>query len=182
MYDAYGAQPRVRDVPVPACPDDGVVVEVRATGVCRSDWHAWRGHDPVPLPMTPGHELAGVVVEVGPSVRRVRVGQRVTAPFVCGCGRCAWCRAGDAQVCPDQYQPGFTGPGSFAERVALPAADTNVVVLPDEPYVFTADDGPEVFAATPTALVSGRLLTWYGPSLLERDTLLAQVGARRAPS
>ncbi|MFY0409768.1 helical backbone metal receptor [Solicola sp. PLA-1-18] len=64
----------------------------------------------------------------------------------------------------------------------LDAAGADVVLLPDEPYVFTADDGPEVFAATPTALVSGRLLTWYGPSLLERDTLLAQVGARRAPS
>ena len=158
MYDAYGAEPRVRDVPVPGCPDDGVVVEVRATGVCRSDWHAWRGHDPVPLPMTPGHELAGVVVEVGPSVRRVRVGQRVTAPFVCGCGRCAWCRAGDAQVCPDQYQPGFTGPGSFAERVALPAADTNVVVLPDEVgYVEAAALGCRVATAFRAVHAQGRL-------------------------
>lgn len=130
-YDAYGEVPRLLDVPPPGCPPDGAVVEVHATGVCRSDWHAWQGHDPVPLPMVPGHELAGVVVEVGPEVTSRRVGERVTVPFVCGCGHCAWCAAGEAQVCPDQQQPGFTMPGSFAERVALPAADLNLVPLPD---------------------------------------------------
>jgi alcohol dehydrogenase len=119
------------DASDPVCPPDGVVVEVRATGVCRSDWHAWQGHDPVPLPMVPGHELAGVVGEVGPEVTSHHVGERVTVPFVCGCGRCAWCAEGEAQVCPDQQQPGFTMPGSFAERVALPSADLNLVALPD---------------------------------------------------
>ena len=79
----------------------------------------------------PGHEYAGVVAAVGAAVTTRRVGERVTAPFVCGCGRCAWCAAGDAQVCPDQQQPGFTRPGSFAELVAVPAADLNVVPLPD---------------------------------------------------
>lgn len=131
VYDAYGATPEVRDVPEPACPEDGVVVRVGATGVCRSDWHAWRGHDPVPLPMTPGHELAGTVAAVGASVSRWSVGDRVTVPFVLGCGRCAFCRAGDQQVCPDQQQPGFTFPGSWAEQVAVPAADANVVRVPD---------------------------------------------------
>jgi alcohol dehydrogenase len=131
VYADHGALPRLTEVPEPACPEDGVVVAVRATGVCRSDWHAWRGHDPVPLPHTPGHELAGVVAEVGPSVRRWSVGDRVTVPFVCGCGTCEWCAAGEAQVCPQQTQPGFTGPGSFAQRVALHAADLNLVRLPD---------------------------------------------------
>ena len=131
-YDAYGATPSLLELPDPECPDDGVLVEVRATGVCRSDWHAWQGHDPVPLPQVPGHEFAGVVVAVGDRVARHRVGARVTAPFVCGCGRCSFCAAGDAQVCPDQSQPGFTMPGSFAELVAVPAADLNVVVLPDD--------------------------------------------------
>jgi alcohol dehydrogenase len=132
VFDEVGEIPSVREVPEPDCPPGAVVVAVRATGVCRSDWHAWRGHDPVALPHVPGHELAGEVVRVGDGVVRVRVGDRVTVPFVCGCGVCEYCRAGDAQVCPDQYQPGFTGPGSFADRVVLPAADTNVVVLPDE--------------------------------------------------
>lgn len=137
-YEAYGARPDLVDLPEPACPDDGVLVAVAATGVCRSDWHAWQGHDPVPLPMVPGHEFAGTIAAVGPLVRDRSVGERVTAPFVCGCGRCEWCAAGDAQVCPDQSQPGFTLPGSFAELVAVPAADLNVVPLPDEIDLVTA--------------------------------------------
>ncbi|QNN52381.1 zinc-dependent alcohol dehydrogenase family protein [Nocardioides mesophilus] len=137
-FSEYGGATAVVEVAAPACPADGVVVEVRATGVCRSDWHAWQGHDPVRLPHVPGHELAGVVAEVGPQVRTRRVGERVTVPFVCGCGRCALCAAGDAQVCPDQTQPGFTGPGSFAELVALHAADLNLVPLPDSVDFVTA--------------------------------------------
>lgn len=138
VYPDHGVLPEVAEVPPPRCPDDGVVVAVRATGVCRSDWHAWKGHDPVPLPHVPGHELAGVVAEVGPDVRRWSVGDRVTVPFVCGCGQCAWCAAGEAQVCPRQTQPGFTGPGSFAELVALHAADLNLVRLPDAVDFVTA--------------------------------------------
>ncbi len=126
-----GALPEVEEVPEPVCPPDGVVVAVEATGVCRSDWHGWRGHDPVALPHVPGHELAGTVARVGAAVTRWSPGDRVTVPFVCGCGRCGTCTTGDTQVCPDQTQPGFTGWGSFAERVALHAADTNLVALPD---------------------------------------------------
>lgn len=131
-YDAPLATPYLTDLPRPTCPADGVVVEVRATGVCRSDRHAWQGHEPVPLPHVPGHEYAGVVGEVGPDVRRWQVGDRVTVPFVLGCGTCAHCTTGDAQVCPQQEQPGFTLPGSFAEAVAVPRADHNVVALPDD--------------------------------------------------
>lgn len=130
-YASYGATPELVDVPEPGCPADGAVVAVHATGICRSDWHAWRGHDPVPLPMVPGHEFAGVVAAVGALVRGFAVGDRVTAPFVNGCGRCEWCRGGQAQVCPDQTQPGFTHPGSFAEQVVVRAADFNLVRLPE---------------------------------------------------
>lgn len=137
-YDGYGQPPRLVEVDEPDCPEDGAVVAVGATGVCRSDWHAWRGHDPVPLPMVPGHEFAGVVAAVGPAVRRFSVGDRVTAPFVNGCGSCAWCRTGQAQVCPDQTQPGFTHPGSFAERVVVRVADANLVRLPDAVDAVTA--------------------------------------------
>ena len=137
-YPDYGVMPEVTDVAEPACPDDGVVISVGATGVCRSDWHAWKGHDPVPLPHIPGHELAGTIAQTGPAVTRWRAGDRVTVPFACGCGRCDYCREGDTQVCPDQTQPGFTGPGSFAERVAIHAADTNLVALPDAVDFVTA--------------------------------------------
>ncbi|WP_194384052.1 zinc-dependent alcohol dehydrogenase family protein [Microbacterium luteum] len=132
VMDEIAGPLSVRDVAAPAAPVGGVVVAVKATGLCRSDWHAWVGHDDIALPHVPGHELAGVVDAVGAGVERWRVGDRVTVPFVCGCGRCTWCRRGDAQVCPDQQQPGFTHWGSFAERVALHAADTNLVAIPDD--------------------------------------------------
>ncbi|MFZ0529924.1 MAG: alcohol dehydrogenase catalytic domain-containing protein, partial [Propionicimonas sp.] len=131
VYARSGAEPVLTEVPEPECPADGAVIEVRATGVCRSDWHAWKGHDPVPLPNIPGHEFAGVVARVGPVVHDFAVGDRVTAPFVNGCGHCAYCGSGQAQVCPNQTQPGFTHPGSFAERVAVRAADFNLVRLPE---------------------------------------------------
>jgi D-arabinose 1-dehydrogenase-like Zn-dependent alcohol dehydrogenase len=130
VYPGYGITPQLTQAADPACPADGVVIAVGATGVCRSDWHAWKGHDPVPLPHIGGHELAGTVEAAGPGVSRWRPGDRVTVPFVCGCGRCEYCLAGDAQVCPRQTQPGFTCPGSFAELVAIHAADVNLVPLP----------------------------------------------------
>lgn len=131
VVDEFGAVPQVREVPDPVCPRDGVVVRVAATGVCRSDWHAWQGHDDdVTLPHVPGHELAGAVVEAGPDVRTWAPGDVVTVPFVMACGACATCRAGDQQVCPHQTQPGFTQWGSFAELVALDHADTNLVRVP----------------------------------------------------
>jgi len=131
-YDGYGQPPGLRDLPAPDCPDDGVVFEVRATGVCRSDWHAWMGHDPVPsFPHVPGHEYAGVVAAVGADVARWAVGDRVVAPFALGCGTCPTCESGALNVCPHNLQPGFTSWGSFAELVAVPRADANLVALPE---------------------------------------------------
>ena len=158
VYSGYGITPAVMEVPDPVCPDAGVVLTVGATGVCRSDWHAWKGHDPVALPHIPGHELAGVVAEVGPAVTGYAVGDRVTVPFVCGCGGCEYCLAGDAQVCPEQTQPGFTGPGSFAERVAIHAADVNLVRLPDSiDFVTAASLGCRFATAFRALTAHGRL-------------------------
>ena len=154
VVDAVRAVPEVREVPTPTAPPGGVVVEVKATGICRSDWHAWAGHDDIAFPHVPGHELAGVVAEVGTGVTRWRVGDRVTVPFVCGCGRCEWCRAGEAQVCPDQEQPGFTHWGSFAQYVALHAADTNLVSLPEQVDFATAASLGCRFATAYRALVA----------------------------
>jgi alcohol dehydrogenase len=112
VVDAVRAPAPVREVAAPTAPPGGVVVRVMATGMCRSDWHAWAGHDDIVFPHVPGHELAGVVVEVTAGFGRWQIGDRVTVPFVCGCGRCASCRAGEAQVCPHQQQPGFTHWGS----------------------------------------------------------------------
>lgn len=131
VFSSFGGPLTVETVPDPICPPAGVVVRVGATGVCRSDWHGWQGHDPdVRLPHVPGHELAGTVEAVGSLVRRWSVGDRVTVPFVCACGSCAVCVGGDPQVCPSQTQPGFTHWGSFATYVTLDAADVNLVRLP----------------------------------------------------
>ncbi|MDR1791595.1 MAG: zinc-dependent alcohol dehydrogenase family protein [Propionibacteriaceae bacterium] len=138
VFDEVGGPITCREVPELVCPADGVLVDVRATGVCRSDWHAWRGHDPVALPHTPGHEFAGVVAAVGERVVGHQVGARVTAPFVQGCGACAYCESGNAQVCPHQAQPGFTFAGSFAQQVVVHQADLNLVPLPDEIDFVTA--------------------------------------------
>ncbi|GLY87137.1 alcohol dehydrogenase [Actinoallomurus iriomotensis] len=124
--------PDLREVADPAPSPDGVVIKVAATGLCRSDWHGWMGHDPaIALPHVPGHELAGVVEAAGPRVTGWRAGDRVTVPFVCACGRCPACAAGEQQVCERQTQPGFTHWGSFAEYVAVENADVNLVGLPD---------------------------------------------------
>ncbi|MBA2292553.1 MAG: zinc-dependent alcohol dehydrogenase family protein [Gemmatimonadales bacterium] len=123
----------IEQLPDPTPPQHGVVIAVEATGLCRSDWHGWQGHDPdiTAMPHVPGHELAGRIVAVGPEVRRWRRGERVTTPFVCGCGTCTPCRRGDNQVCDHQTQPGFTHWGSFAELVAIHHADVNLVAVPD---------------------------------------------------
>lgn len=133
VYEAFGAVPKHMNVPDPTPATDGVVVQVMASGVCRSDWHGWMGHDAdIELPHVPGHELAGVVAEVGADVTRWKVGDRVTVPFVAGCGHCPECHAGHQQVCEQQFQPGFTHWGSFAEYVGIGYADLNLVRLPDD--------------------------------------------------
>ena len=159
LYEAFGGPLEVRSVPDPAPPPAGVVVRVGATGVCRSDWHGWQGHDPdVRLPHVPGHELAGTVEAVGSQVRRWRVGDRVTVPFVCACGRCPRCAAGDHQVCDDQTQPGFTHWGSFAERVVLEQADVNLVALPDAlPFAVAASLGCRFTTAFRAVVQQGRV-------------------------
>ena len=133
IFERFAAPPEVRDLPEPACPPDGALVRVQACGVCRSDWHAWHGSDPdVAVPHVGGHEFAGVVERVGRQVQRVRPGDRITAPFILSCGACPTCRGGDPTACDRQDVIGFTRWGSFAERVAVPRADFNVVALPDE--------------------------------------------------
>ncbi|CAL9457692.1 Alcohol dehydrogenase [Streptomyces sp. enrichment culture] len=139
VFERYGETAEVREVADPEPAEHGVVVRVEATGLCRSDWHGWQGHDPgIRLPHVPGHELAGVVETVGARVSRWRPGDRVTVPFVCACGTCPSCAAGDHQVCERQTQPGFTHWGSFAQYVALDHADVNLVALPGEMSFATA--------------------------------------------
>ncbi|RKQ57777.1 alcohol dehydrogenase [Vogesella indigofera] len=132
VYESFSAPPQLTTVPDPTPESGGVVIKVMATGVCRSDWHGWVGHDPdIQLPHVPGHEFSGVVEAVGKQVTKWRVGDRVTVPFVAGCGHCPECHSGNHQVCDHQFQPGFTHWGSFAEYVSIHQADINLVSLPE---------------------------------------------------
>lgn len=123
----------IERVSVPQLHPNGVIIIVIATGICRSDWHGWMGHDSdVQLPHVPGHELAGIIVEVGKDVRNWQKGDRVTLPFCCGCGYCPQCNSGNQQICDNYFQPGFTAWGSFAEYVHIAYADVNLVRLPEQ--------------------------------------------------
>ncbi|AUX09629.1 alcohol dehydrogenase [Halalkaliarchaeum desulfuricum] len=134
----YGEPLEIDTVPDPDPDPDGAVVAVEACGLCRSDWHAWKGHgewadDNVPLGQVLGHEPAGEVLAVGEEVDRIAVGDRVVVPFSLGDGTCHNCRSGHSNVCRDGLALGFQpeAPGAFAEQVAVPAADYNLVRLPD---------------------------------------------------
>ena len=132
VYETFQQPPSILSVPDPTPDNDGVVLRVMAAGLCRSDWHGWMGHDPaIVLPHVPGHELAGLIVATGKNVQHWQVGDRVTVPFVGGCGHCPQCVSGNHQVCDDQFQPGFTHWGCFAQFVAIQRADINLVSLPE---------------------------------------------------
>jgi len=133
VFESFGGAIEIIDVPDPELRTGGVILEIHANGICRSDWHAWMGHDPtVALPHVPGHEMAGSIVAKHHDVKGFEVGDRVTVPFVLGCGECRECLSGNQQLCDNQYQPGFSGFGGFAQFVALPYAAGNLVRLPHD--------------------------------------------------
>lgn len=159
-FDEFKGLVTVTSVTSPTPSLEGVVIAVRAAGVCRSDWHGWQGHDAdiKTLPHVPGHEFAGEIIEVGSEVRNWRVGDRVTMPFVAGCGTCRECAAGAAQVCDRQFQPGFTAWGAFAEAVAVPFADFNLVRMPESlDFVTAAALGCRVATAYRAVALQGKV-------------------------
>jgi len=139
VFDTFGSPLTIKSVPDPRPHPDATIINVKACGVCRSDWHAWMGHDDeVRLPHVPGHELSGTVASVGELVQKWQVGDRVTVPFCCGCGTCPECATGNPHICDRYTQPGFTQWGAFAEQVEIRFADVNLVHLPDAVDYVTA--------------------------------------------
>ena len=126
----------VREVPDPRPPANGVVVQVEANGICRSDWHLWTGDwswvgIELSLPHVLGHEFCGVIDEIGPEVTRWRTGDRVLVPFSQGEGTCEWCRSGHHNVCDTLLTPGVVSWGGYGRRAAVSYADVNLVRLPE---------------------------------------------------
>lgn len=160
LFDQFGESLAVREVPDPIPEADGAVVQVEASGICRSDWYGWQGHDPdiKSLPHVPGHELAGVVVAVGADVANWMPGDRVTVPFCCGCGTCPQCRSGSQHICDNYFTPGFTAWGSFAQYVAIRYADTNLVRLPNSlDFIAAASLGCRFVTSYRAVVAQGRV-------------------------
>jgi propanol-preferring alcohol dehydrogenase len=115
---------------------DGAVVQVEACGICRSDWHFWNQDwtwmgVKIPLPAVMGHEVGGVIVEVGRDVRTLKVGDRVTIPFHESDGTCPQCRAGFQNLCDHGVTFAIDRTGGWAQYVTITAADLNCIQLPE---------------------------------------------------
>jgi len=131
VYRAFNGSIEIEQVNDPVVNEAGAIIEVRVSGICRSDWHGWKGHDPdIMLPHVPGHEFSGIVKEVGNKVKSFQPGDRITAPFCCGCSTCPQCLKGNQHICDNHFQPGFTDWGSFAQYVRIKNADFNLIKLP----------------------------------------------------
>jgi L-iditol 2-dehydrogenase len=131
---------RIEEIAVPRPGPDEVLLKVEACGICGTDVHILRGHFPVPnLPLIPGHEFAGRVVQVGSAIDQVRAGEFVTADINIGCDRCYYCRHQMRMFCPQLRQIGVHRDGAFAQYVKVPGAA--VYRLPDD---LTAEQGAYV--------------------------------------
>jgi len=117
-------QPRkavLKQVPVPEITDDEVLIKVKFTGVCGTDWSIFTGkYSADRLPMIPGHEFSGVLVKIGRKARNLKEGDRVTADINMSCGHCFYCRRGLKLMCPDFTQLGIHVDGTYAEYVKAP--------------------------------------------------------------
>ena len=123
----------LQDVPAPEVGHNDVLIQIRKSAICGTDvhiynWDEWSSRT-VPVPMTVGHEYAGVVVELGSEVRGLKVGDRVSGEGHITCGHCRNCRAGRRHLCRNTKGVGVDRPGSFAEYLSLPAV--NAFPLPD---------------------------------------------------
>ncbi|HIC94649.1 MAG TPA: alcohol dehydrogenase [Anaerolineae bacterium] len=122
---------QMQEVPVPAVGEKEVLVRIKAAGICHSDVHYRAGTSPAgPLPLTLGHEIAGVVEAVGPQVANVKAGDRVCLHYMVTCGDCYYCRIGSEQFCVKGQMLGKQRDGGYAEYIVVPAP--NAIPLPDE--------------------------------------------------
>jgi threonine 3-dehydrogenase len=123
----------MEDVPIPAIGPNDVLIRIHTSAICGTDMHIWNwdawSQKTIPVPMTVGHEYAGVIAEIGSEVEGYQVGDRVSGEGHIVCGHCRNCRAGKRHLCPNTVGVGVNRPGSFAEYLSLPAS--NLFKLPD---------------------------------------------------
>ncbi len=127
---AVGRPLEMQEIALPAVGPLDVLVQVRAAGICHSDAHYRAGVSPVqPLPMTLGHEVSGVVAQVGEAVVGWRPGDRVCLHYLATCGHCVYCHQGTEQFCASGQMIGKQRNGGYAEFIVAPAR--SVFPLPD---------------------------------------------------
>lgn len=138
----------MRDVPVPKSGPRDVLVRVKAAGICHSDAHYRAGKSLVrPLPLTLGHEVAGVIEETGAEARNFKAGDRVCLHYLATCGHCNWCQTGNEQFCPSGQMIGKFRDGGYAEYILMP--ETSAFALPEEiPF----EQGAIMMCSTSTSL------------------------------
>ncbi|MFN3492292.1 MAG: alcohol dehydrogenase catalytic domain-containing protein [Anaerolineales bacterium] len=138
----------MQDIPTPEIGERDILVKVKAAGICHSDAHYRAGISPVkPVPLTLGHEVAGVVEKIGKQATNVKVGDRVCLHYNITCGDCYHCSTGNDQFCEKVLMLGHYANGGYAEYIAVPAR--NAICLPDEiPF----EQGATLMCASATAL------------------------------
>jgi propanol-preferring alcohol dehydrogenase len=138
----------MQEIKVPEVGPGDVLVRVKAAGICHSDAHYRSGVSPVdPLPLTLGHEVSGIVEEVGPHVKNFRPGDRVVLHYMVTCGVCEWCNKGSEQFCLRGKMIGKYRDGGYAEFILVP--ERSVFELPDE---IGFDQGAVMMCSSATAL------------------------------
>jgi len=121
----------LQEIPIPPIGEKDILVRVRAAGVCHSDAHYRAGRSTMGMmPITLGHEVAGIVEKIGAQVTNVRVGQRVCLHYNITCGDCYYCSTGNEQFCTTVKMLGHHVDGGYMEYIAIPAR--NAIPLPDE--------------------------------------------------
>ncbi|NQS92450.1 MAG: alcohol dehydrogenase catalytic domain-containing protein [Chloroflexi bacterium] len=121
----------LQEISEPEIGPDDVLVQVMAAGICHSDVHYRAGISPVhPLPMTLGHEVAGVIKKLGSNVRSRTIGERICLHYMVTCGECMYCNLGSEQFCISGQMLGKNRDGGYAEYIVLPAR--NAFPLPNE--------------------------------------------------
>ena len=168
------------DMPQPQITDDEVLLKIKTVGICGTDIHIYHGGMSVPTPLVLGHEFVGDVVRVGMNVKSIKIGDRVVAEHVIGCGTCVYCASGRKNLCLNPTVIGLQRQGALAEYLAVPAA--LVYILPKS---MTYDQGVlveplsiAVYAAQKAAMTVGQsaLVIGQGPIGLLLDQVIDAAG------
>ena len=171
VLDRPGAALRETDIPAPVPLEGQIKVRIGACAICRTDLHVLDGELPDPkLPLVPGHEIIGDVVELGPRVESLRLGDRVGVPWLgWTCGECAYCLKGEENLCDNARFNGYNLDGGYAE-----------FVVADERFCFPVSKSYSAVEAAPlmcAGLIGYRSLTMAGSAQESRRVGIFGFGA-----